>query len=242
MVSAGGDTEHLTDKIIAIGAELKKPKRLIQDLTFSQPKKPAKAGDSRQQNSLGLEVDLTDFKVSDKYQDLENLIGLLNLLGLKNLWRLENKILADVGHLERKNCRLRKDGDEISFDVKEPRQKEQAYDKRSERSVKALNPEGVKALMRKLGYTKENTSEKMRTTFQKGNCLIEINEGPFEGVPPWIEIEGPEIAEILKVARELGYSEGDFSAISDRKYYMNHGIGKERLSNISFGTFIEENK
>lgn len=218
--------EGLQRKIAALGGVLEIPRRLLQDISYRREKKEA-------QDSRIYLLALKDFVNPD------DLARVCALLGLTIIRRGENEIAVRTpgGQLPKRSIRLRRDGEQFIWGVKEPRAKGVKLDERAEEEVGVLRPGAVDEILGALGYARDAERQKYRTTYRLKKTLVELNEGPK--APPWIEVEGIGVEkstadDVYATVKQLGYAEADCASLSDADYYRSHGVSEEELKCFTF--------
>ncbi|MBI4135174.1 hypothetical protein HY477_00360 [Candidatus Uhrbacteria bacterium] len=218
--------EGLQKKIEALGGTLEIPRRMLEDVSFRREKKATR-------EARTYILTLKDFK---NQQGLERV---LSLLGLKILRRDGNEIAVHTsgGSMPKRTVRLRRDGEQFVWGVKEPREEGKKFDERREEEVSVIRPRAVEEILNALGYTRDTERQKYRSTFRLDKTLVELNEGPK--APPWIEVEGDSAQkatsqDVFDTVDRLGYAKSDTAAISDADYYRMHGVNDEELRNLKF--------
>ena len=177
-------------------------------------------------------------------KNLAELDELLKLIGVEQQSADDTTInILRPEELEKKEVRIRHDGDRVFWTVKMTRKQAEAagmsqedYAVRAEQEVE-LTEAGeaeVTRLLHEIGYIDASIREKLRTTFNLNDTEISIDIPPFTQVPPWIEIEGKPEA-IDKAVALLGLT-GQQENLSDSKLYERYGITKDEMRNAVFPT------
>lgn len=77
-----------------------------------------------------------------------------------------------------------------------------AFKARDEHESEIADPDALMAILRALGFSRVLTFEKRRETWRLGPCTVELDELPMLG--RFVEIEGPDRAEIARVIEQTG--------------------------------------
>lgn len=218
--------EGLQRKIETLGGTLEIPRRLLEDVSFRRYKKEAR-------DARTYILALKDFK---NQQDFERVCS---LLGLKIARRNEDEIAVRTpgGPMPKRTIRLRRDGEQFMWGVKEPREQGKSFDERAEEEVVVMRPKAVDEILGALGYARDTKRQKYRTSFRLGKTHVELNAGPK--APPWIEVEAiasenATADDVFATVEQLGYTRADTAAISDADYYRRQGLSDEELRDLKF--------
>ncbi len=162
--------------------------------------------------------------------------GMLQETGAEYVGRvLETNRLFDHrdGSLSRSGCSLRVrsvvvldgDGPTATLTYKGPRL-DSTFKRRQEIEVPIGDAHAATEVLHALGYAERVIFEKRRETWTSGSCRIELDELPELGT--FVEIEGPNEAEIRRALAALGLSQ----ARSTNRGYpsMIAGLGADRKS------------
>ena len=171
---------------------------------------------------------------------LDAVIDRLDELGAEpaHEWLEENIFLDQTDHrLSTTDCGLRvrirraADGDEdVRVTFKGPKSSGRVKSRREielgvESADDALN------LLAELGYHEVIRFEKRRRRYRFDGCQVELDEMPYLG--SYVEVEGPEEAEVLAVRDQLGLEglpliRSSYVAML-REYLHEHGIAERRI-------------
>ncbi len=107
--------------------------------------------------------------------------------------------------------RVRVEGDEAFMDYKVKIENAEAKEM-EELRVKISDAETMRKILSLLGYRQRLRLQKHRTSYRLDDARIEIEtlKAGYEGVPPFIEIEAPNVGSIRKAAEKLGIKEEQF--------------------------------
>ena len=215
-----GDPQTLAERIADLGGGIVRDRRPLQDMDFT-------LNQGRTHTNQEFEIALKDFPDPQRLRDALEFLGLEVVVENKDRLRIRSKKI-----IPRRKARIRQDGKDISWTIKERRVKGLGIDDRVEIEVPLTDPQPALAILENTGYSLKSRAEKYRTTYQIGETLVELNEGPK--APPWVEIEGKTAADVFKTLQDLGYSQSDTAAISDAEYYRRHGVSDEELKDLKF--------
>ena len=216
-----GDPAKFLERVRALGGVLVKDRRLLHDEDFSL---------SRKRERVASEAAVVSVA---EVQDLEKLRRALSLLRVEVVSEGEKEwVLKRPERMKRRMVRLRNDGGQLDFTVKQLRKKDAEIDNRAEEETGLLDDKGLRQWLIGFGYKADTVREKYRTTYHIGETVVDLNEGPV--APPWAEIEGPSEEEVFRMVELLGYEKKDTAAISDGDYYKSQGIDKARLKRMVF--------
>lgn len=135
-----------------------------------------------------------------------------------------------------RSVRLRKDGRQLLFTVKEQPEVRGEIARRHE--VEAVLSQDcfseVLAMLVMAGYHPKHQRQKRRVCFRVGPGYVELNRSPLPNVPPWIEIEAHSEADVVAIAAQLGFSSAHFLNLSDTELFMQFGYEKNELKRVLF--------
>lgn len=116
--------------------------------------------------------------------------------------------------------RLRDNGREVTLAVKQIAH--DGIDGTDEVEVTVSGFDATNELLARLGYTPKSYQENRRTSFLLDGVQLDIDEWPL--IPPYLEIEGPSAADVLRVATGLGYDASRLTSENTTKVYRRYGI------------------
>ncbi|HDJ23927.1 MAG TPA: class IV adenylate cyclase [Candidatus Aminicenantes bacterium] len=155
---------------------------------------------------------MTEIEVKIKISSLPDLRKKLEELGaeiIKDRY-FEDNTLYDFKHQELRQkksaLRLRKINKKCFLTFKGPPLKSRSFKIREEYETEVKNEKQTKKILKKIGLKATFTYSKFRTVFKFQRVKLFIDETPIGN---FIEIEGKQ-SDIVKVARQLGYSRRDF--------------------------------
>lgn len=214
-----GSPEILLERILRNQGKLVKDRRLLRDTAFKLPKEGGKE-ESFDLDTTGLE-------------DVENLRSTLQFMGMEVVDTGDNRLrITSQKDLPNRTVRIRQDGETVILTVKEKRKPNSKIANRIEREVTFPDLALAQQLLEKMGYQQNAVREKYRTTWQIGNALVELNEGPV--APPWAEVEGQSPEEVERIIEALGYQSEDTADISDTEYYRRCKVPEKKLTHLTF--------
>lgn len=175
--------------------------------------------------------------------DVENLITKLDKLEARKvgeyfykriIWDFPDHRLQKSGGF----LRLRDEGENVTMTFKS--QKDfVSYEATTkdvvmiEDEVIVSNFENTRTILRNLGMIELRYQENKRIRYTLGNVEIDIDFWPR--IPPYVEIEGPSIEEVLNVVEVLGFNKDDAVRYSAGTIYDRHyGIKMHEYSKFTF--------
>jgi adenylate cyclase class 2 len=143
-----------------------------------------------------------------------------------NLFRL-NQYVPPEGV---KSVRVRDEGHRVTMTVK--KKTDTSFDMESEVTINSFD--GGVDVLNALGLRKKYYLEKLRDIYKVGDAEVVFDTYP--GLPPYIEVEGPDEARVDSVAASLGLSPNDPQDKGAGEMYAElYGITKDRpLSDLTF--------
>lgn len=131
--------------------------------------------------------------------------------------------------------RLRDTGSETTLCVKEIRS--DAIDGTHEVETTVSDFATTNELLGLLGFTPKSYQENRRTSFVLDRVRLELDEWPL--IPSYLEIEGDTPAEVLGVARILGFTEDQLTSENTMKVYARYGIDLASIRELRFPSVIQ---
>lgn len=212
----GVDIPKLVQKVLEMGGMLQRENALIRDRNFSLDTKKQKVIDQGQFFRVQLP--------SSKKEENEKFRTALRYLGLPiRQFDTDQEggyyLVGRPDSIPQRSVRFREiNGIAMFFSVKQKRRADPVggIDSRVEIEIPTSSFTSIENLLKEIGYQEEVEfrNEKIRTTYQLGTCLIEINSSSHLKIPPWIEIEGPSPQAIRLVAARLAIPESSFVSMS----------------------------
>jgi adenylate cyclase class 2 len=98
----------------------------------------------------------------------------------------------------------REDGDRLILTFKGPKQADD-FKKRQEVNLEVTDAAGLECLLEGLGYRRALAFDKRRCRWDVGDCEVALDELPLLGT--FVEIEGPDSAQIAAVQAALGLTD-----------------------------------
>ncbi|TDQ53291.1 class IV adenylate cyclase [Actinorugispora endophytica] len=126
--------------------------------------------------------------------------------------------------------RLRDNGEEVTLTVKEIDSDDIGGTRETETSVGDFDT--ADALLGKLGYRPKAYQENRRRSFLLDGARLEIDFWPR--IPPYLEIEAADRAEVVRVAALLGYGEDDLTGENTTRVYARYGIDLAAIPDLRF--------
>ena len=126
--------------------------------------------------------------------------------------------------------RLRDTGKEVTLTIKEI--KNDSIDGTKELEIKANDFDTTNLILNELGYKSRLYQENKRTRYMLNNIEIDIDKWPM--IPTYVELEGPNEEEILKVVKELGFSSEDIITYGVSKIYNHYGLDIDDYPELKF--------
>ncbi len=179
--------------------------------------------------------------------DKEKILEKLQKLGAKNIQQetLMRRAIYDHRSNPSIKCtyaRIRDEGNKITASLKiNAEQGGSIYDQK-EAQIKVDSFENTREIFKGLGLQETNYQENKRDTWQYLESEIVIDTWP--ALETYIEIEGPNEEELMKIAKDLDLSWEDRVFVStDELYAKKYNITKEealkQLANITFSNIPE---
>ncbi|MFF8913671.1 class IV adenylate cyclase [Streptomyces sp. NPDC015032] len=126
--------------------------------------------------------------------------------------------------------RLRDTGDAVTLCVKEI--STDAVDGTRETEVTVDEFTEAATLLRLAGLTPRGYQENRRTSYTLGPARLEVDEWPR--IPPYLEIEADDEAQVWETAAALGLARDDLTSINTTKVYGLYGIDLESIADLRF--------
>lgn len=203
------DIRGFQAKLSKEGATETKPWRLISDQSFAAIRSLTEPiSDQREApNEFWAVPKFVEMLAFCGYQSIELADGLLKL----------HRPLA----MPRVSVRLRRDGEQQFFTVKDRRQKNVVIDRRREIELEITELEWLKSLFLEVGMFHKSSNEKLRRSFDLDGAHIDLQVGPY-GLP-FAEIEAASETAVYQTVERLGFTTDQTSTWSDRQYFINCG-------------------
>lgn len=131
---------------------------------------------------------------------------------------------------ENKWVRLRTDGDVTTLTYKNFRAN--AIDGVEEVEVHVDNFDACKQLLSLAGLQSTSYQENRRTDFVGLAGSVQINIDTWPGIPPYMEIEGSNVAEVKATVKSLGLTSNRQTSVTTKEIYNLYGLnidGKQEL-------------
>ena len=126
--------------------------------------------------------------------------------------------------------RLRSDGKQATLTVKEITA--DTIDGTHEWEVEVSDMETTLEILAKIGIKPRGYQENKRQEYDLGGVQVVIDRWPK--LKPYVEIEANSVAEVVKTAALLGFTESDLITKSTSDLYRNIGIDIEKLAELKF--------
>ncbi|MFH8518844.1 class IV adenylate cyclase [Streptomyces gelaticus] len=126
--------------------------------------------------------------------------------------------------------RLRDTGVAVTLCVKEI--STDAIDGTRETEVTVDDFTEAATLLRLAGLTPRGYQENRRTSYRLGAVRLEVDEWPR--IPPYLEIEADDEAQVWETAAALGLARDDLTSINTTKVYSLYGIDLESIADLRF--------
>lgn len=107
-----------------------------------------------------------------------------------------------------------------------------AVDGTQETEVTVDSFEEAAALLELVGLTPRSYQENRRTSYTLGTVRLEVDEWPR--IPPYLEIEADDEAQVWDTATALGIDRGRLTSINTTKVYGLYGIDLESIPDLRF--------
>ena len=132
--------------------------------------------------------------------------------------------------LSNKWIRLRTNGITTTLAVKEYRSKDIGGTKELEIEVSDLHKTDL--ILEELGYKKRSIQENKRTRYILDDVEIDIDTWPR--LNTYVEFEGKNKEDVLKVIKKLGYTEDDITTMDAQDIYLSCGYTQDDLNDLHF--------
>lgn len=126
--------------------------------------------------------------------------------------------------------RLRDTGKETTLTIKEIRS--DSIDGTKELEIKVNDFAATNLILNELGYKSRSYQENKRTRYMLNNIEVDIDSWPM--IPTYVELEGPNEEEILKVVKELGFSSEDIITYGVSKIYNHYDLDIDDYPELKF--------
>ncbi len=130
--------------------------------------------------------------------------------------------------LPQKWIRLRKNGVETALTIKNIKSHE--VDGTEELEIIVNDFEKTNLILNELGYKPKAFQENKRCRYYLDNVEIDIDSWPL--IPDYIEIEGKNIEEVMKIVNKLGFTKKDITSKDVASIYKDYGYELESLAEI----------
>ncbi|GAA2003779.1 hypothetical protein GCM10009799_33640 [Nocardiopsis rhodophaea] len=132
--------------------------------------------------------------------------------------------------------RLRDTGSQTTLTIKEINSDEIGGTVETEVIVSDF--ETTNLLLAKLGYQPKAYQENHRRSFALDGAQLEIDSWPL--IPPYLEIEGADRDEVIRIAVQLGYNEEQLTGENTTKVYSRYGIDLATITDLRFRTEVAD--
>lgn len=126
--------------------------------------------------------------------------------------------------------RLRDTGRETTLTIKEITK--DTIDGTKELEIKVSDFDTTDSILEELGYSHRLYQENKRTRYMLNSVEIDIDSWPM--IPTYVELEGDSEENILKLIKELGYSEEDIITYGVSKIYAHYGLDIDSYKELKF--------
>ncbi len=92
-------------------------------------------------------------------------------------------------------------------------------------------------ILKSIGMIEKVYQEKKRIRYKKDSIEFDIDTWPL--IPSYLEIEGPSMDEIERVAEELGFNPKEAKICSAMQMFKMYGINQNDYSHMGFDTVIK---
>lgn len=110
--------------------------------------------------------------------------------------------------------------------------KHDGIDGTEEYEVEVDSFEETHELLGTLGFTAKAYQENLRNSFELDGARLELDVWPR--IPAYLEIEASSKAEVIRIARLLGYTEDQLTGENTTKVYARYGIDLTTISELRF--------
>ncbi|CAM2797955.1 class IV adenylate cyclase [Streptomyces albus] len=126
--------------------------------------------------------------------------------------------------------RLRDSGGAVTLCVKTI--SSDAIDGTQETETTVGSFEDTHALLGLMGLTHRSYQENRRSSWSLDGVRLEIDTWPR--IPPYLEIEGDDEAQVRHTAERLGIPESELTSENTQKIYARHGIDLDTIAELRF--------
>ena len=175
------------------------------------------------------EVRLLNINKSEIIQKLED-------LGATFEWEsLQKRYTYDFKPKDEKRwIRLRQNGVETTLTIKNV--KSFNIDGTEELEISVDNFENTNLILNKLGYFHKAFQENKRRRYHLNGVEIDIDSWPL--IPDYMEFEGKNEEEVVKIIEALGYKKEDATSKDVQSIYLDYGIDLDTIKELE----LEENR
>lgn len=164
--------------------------------------------------------------------DIITIVQKLEELGAKKIddYRLRRYVFDTIPSAPERWVRLRSNGKVTTLAVKEI--SNDSIDGTQEWETKVDDIETTLAILEKIGITPRGYQENTRTEYKLQGVEISIDIWP--GINPYVEIEGKNADEVIKIAEMLGYGKDELTSRNTESLYAEKGINLKEVKELKF--------
>jgi len=162
----------------------------------------------------------------------EDFINKLKELGSEYIgsWEQKRYVYDMKPKKDKKWIRLRTNGEETTLTIKDIQS--QTIDGTKELEIIVSDFDQTNKILEELGYHARAVQENKRTRYMLDNVEIDIDTWPH--IPTYVEIEGKDEQEILKILNKLEISIEYTTTLDVESIYQHYGFSKEKLNILKF--------
>lgn len=162
--------------------------------------------------------------------DKESVKKRLEELGAEFSWEhLQKRYVYDFHSvMPHKWIRLRTNGIETTLTIKNVKSKE--IDGTEELEIVVDDFEKTNLVLKELGYIPRAIQENMRCRYYLHGVEIDIDSWPK--IPDYVEIEGKNEEEVMRIVELLGYTKEEVTTSDVQSIYEEYGIDLKEIENL----------
>lgn len=164
--------------------------------------------------------------------DPEDIRGRLNRCGAEKVgnYYFKRYVFDTIPPDPNKWIRLRTDGSKTTLAVKEI--SADTIDGTRETEVEVSGFDTTLAILKLSGLCPHGYQENRREEYLLDDVLVSIDYWPR--LDPYIEIEGRDELEVIRIAEKLGYLASDLTSVNTKNLYAEVGIDLQAIQHLSF--------
>ena len=174
----------------------------------------------------------TEYEIRILEIDHDEMVKKLEELGAElKFSRMQKRYVYDFNPVEpNKWIRLRTNGETTTLTIKNVAAK--TIDGTKEQEVEVSDFDEMNGILESLGYKSRGYQENKRTQYILDGVEIDLDEWPL--IPEYMEIEGKDSYEVMKILNKLGIDKDRITTLDVASVYDQYGIDVLSVTHLKF--------